>query len=114
MRVDLEAPFQTAQGVVTVLPVMENVQVVALGTQTVFDEDLGRPERSPRSFQNITIQVKPEEATQLANISRMMLGNYDVQLRNPGDEAMVKIRTGTINPEVLDLLNSRQPPPPRR
>jgi Flp pilus assembly protein CpaB len=113
MRVDLEAPFQTAQGVVTVLPVLENVQVVALGTQTAFDDD-SRPDRIQRSYQNITIQVTPEEATDLANIARMTLGNFEVQLRNPGDTAPVKIEKGGINPEVRKLLADRTPPPARK
>ena len=113
MRVDLEAPFQTAQGIVTVLPVMENVQVVALGTQTAFDDD-SRPDRLQRSYQNITIQVTPEEATDLANIARMTLGNFEVQLRNPSDTAAVKIEKGGINPEVRKLLADRQPAPARR
>lgn len=107
MAVDIEAPFQTDKGV-EVMPVMEDVEVIALGNQTVFDEASPR-DRPYSSYQTITIQVSPQDATMLANIVRMALGNFEIQLRNPSDDARPKIPRDTINPDVVALWRARRP-----
>lgn len=102
MYVDIEAPFNTGGAYPQVMPVMERVQIQALGTTTISDPSgLDRP---GRNFQTITIEVTPNEATQLATIQRVIVGDFELQPRNPTDDKYVKIENGGINPDVLNLL----------
>jgi Flp pilus assembly protein CpaB len=104
MFVDLAAPFNTGNGV-EVLPVMEHVQVIALGTRTIFDQS--EEGRTPRSFQTITIQVESQQALQLTAIERLALGDFELHLRNPGDNTTPNIPDGGINPRLLALIEKR-------
>lgn len=102
MYVDIEAPFNTGGAYPQVMPVMERVQIQALGTTTISDP--GGLDRPGRNFQTITIEVTPNEATQLATIQRVIVGDFELQPRNPNDDKYVKIPNGGINPDVLNLL----------
>lgn len=118
MTVDIEAPFNLGGSIPITLAVMERVRVIALGSRAVYDQDVntGRA-RTTGSFNTITIEVTPDEATQLSMIQRLAAGDFDIQPRNPADTGTPKIKTGGINPEVLDLLDRRRreaTPAPRR
>jgi Flp pilus assembly protein CpaB len=105
MYVDIEAPFHTGGAAPVTMPVMERVKVIALGTNTVYDEDDSSRRRGSRSFRNITIEVTPAEATQLSNVQRIAAGEFELHLRNPSDTQRPKIDVPGINPEVLQLIN---------
>lgn len=111
MFVDIEATFATGASLPVTLPVMENVKVVALGTRTVYDDDTGARQRPIARYQSITIEVSPDEATHLSMVQRLMIGDFDLHLRNPRDAARPKIPEGGINPAVLDLIERRHQRP---
>ncbi len=100
MSVDIEAQFPG--GVVNILPILENVEVFAVGTRSIADEET---RRGRDRFDNISIQVTPEEATLLAKIKKMVIGDFEIQLRNPNDNTTPKIPEGGINPQVLRLID---------
>lgn len=102
MFVDIEAPFNTGGAYPEIMPVMERMQIQALGVTTIADTQVS--DRPSRNFQTITIEVTPSEATQLATIQRVMAGDFELQPRNPKDEKRVKIPMGGINPAVLSLM----------
>jgi Flp pilus assembly protein CpaB len=106
MFVDLEAAFNTQFGV-QVLPVMERVKVIALGTSTSYEAATSRV--SAARFSSITVEVTPEQATQMNLIERVMIGDFDLTVRNPSDTAYTKIPSGGINPAVVDLVERRRP-----
>lgn len=100
MNVDIEAQFPG--GTINILPVMENVEVFSVGTRSIADEtDTGR---SQRNFTTISIQVTPEEATNLEKIKKTVLGDFELHLRNPSDNSTPNIPDGGINPMVLRLI----------
>ncbi|HEX7010333.1 MAG TPA: RcpC/CpaB family pilus assembly protein [Phycisphaeraceae bacterium] len=106
--VDIEAHFPDGAGS-RVLPVMERVKVLAVGPYSVADESSdasGRPMRAG-SFASISVEVTPEQATQLAAIQTIIAGDFEIHLRNPGDTGTPKIPSGGINPQVLALVESR-------
>lgn len=106
--VDIAAPFRTRDGQLRILPVMENVQVMAAGTRSIIDEQDDPTAGSvPRKrFRRIDIQVTPNEALKLAEIKREKAGPFEIFVRNPGDKNFELIRDGdgSINEEVLKLL----------
>lgn len=106
MFVDLEAAFQTQFGV-QVLPVMERVKVIALGTATSYESASSRVSQS--RYSSITIEVTPDQATQMNLIERVMIGDFDLTVRNPGDTELSKIPSGGINPAVVELVERRRP-----
>lgn len=120
MWVDIEAPFQTGGALPTILPVLERVKVIAVGTQVVGEDDAAGRSRTPTSYHTITIEVTPQDATNLAMIERLAAGDFEIQIRNPGDTKYVKIPPPSgdsgINPAVMDLLRVRlgEPPAPKR
>lgn len=103
MFVDLEGVFIGEDGRTTILPVMERVKVIALGDETMFDPDDMAARR--RSFQTMTIEVSPAEATQLNMAQRVVVGEFHLHMRNPGDEQLVKIPEGGVNPRVMSLVS---------
>jgi len=112
MIVDLEAPFRVAGTQTLVLPVMEQVKVMAVGKRDIADEtasDRGRS-RPITSFDTISIQLTPEQATQMSMIQRLTVGDFDLHLRNPGDETTPKIPAGGINPRILEMLPESMTP----
>ena len=106
MTVDIEAPFYVGPQL-EVLPVMEHVKVLALGRFTIADEHDSTRRRRPGSYSSIEIEVTPEEATLLSTIKRRASVEFELHLRNPGDLERPKIPGGGINPQVLDLIESR-------
>ncbi|HAI11629.1 MAG TPA: hypothetical protein DCM28_07980 [Phycisphaerales bacterium] len=106
MFVDLEAAFNTQSGV-QVLPVMERVKVIALGSATSYEASSSRMSQS--RFSSITVEVTPDQATQMNLIERVMIGNFDLTVRNPGDTELSKIPSGGINPTVVELVERRRP-----
>jgi len=114
MFVDIEAAFQTDQGI-RVLTVMEHVKVIALGMQSAYDFAEEGGGRAARNFRTMTVEVTPEQATQLDLIERFTLGDFSLHLRNPRDELRPKIPAGGINPAVIQLVQRRaQTAPPTR
>ncbi len=114
MRVDIEAPFAAGTKFNEVLPVMENVRIVAVGAVTASDE--ATPTRARvGGFQNVTIEVTPEQATAIATIEQAAAGPFELHLRNPGDDRPIKIPTGGINERVMEIVIGRgtaRPPAP--
>lgn len=104
MYVDIEAPFPGRGGVPNVLPIMEYVKVLAVGRQSVIDERTGEDSVS-RSFGTISIEVTPEQATQLSVIQSGAIGEFQLHLRNPADTSQPKIPSGGINPQVLAMID---------
>ena len=106
MFVDIEAPFSVVDGGSTVLPVMEYVRVLAVGNVSIVDQEStrgGRP-RNPSSYRTISIEVEPDQATDLSMIQKIAIGDFELHLRNPADQSTPKIRAGGINPDVLRLI----------
>jgi hypothetical protein len=101
MSVDIEAQFPG--GNLNILPVMENVTVFSVGTRSIADDstDAGR---ATRNFTTISLQVTPDEATNLEKIKKMVIGDFELHLRNPSDNSTPKIPDGGINPAVLRLI----------
>ncbi len=102
MYVDIEAQFPG--GSLNILPVMERVAVFSVGTRSIADEsqDAGRRKSN---FTTISLQVSPEEATSLVKIKKLVIGDFELHLRNPSDDSTPKIPDGGINPQVLGLLD---------
>ncbi len=103
MWVDLEAPFRGAGNLVQVWPVMERVRVVSVGRTSIVDERRGS--RSSSGVSKITLEVRPEEASQLEALQTIVAGNFSIHLRRTDDLARPKIPDGGINPELLQLLS---------
>lgn len=104
--VDIAAAFPTDRGV-EVLPVMEMVKIIALGTRTAYQSAEEAGMGLPRSFRSMTIEVTPEQAIQFSMIERLAVGDFDLLLRNPGDRDRPTIPNGGINPAVLELVKRR-------
>lgn len=106
--VDIAAPFRGLDGRTRMLPVMENVQVMAAGARSIIDEqDDPSSGTVPRSrFRRIDIQVTPSEALILSEVKRVKSGPFEIFVRNPGDKEfeLIKNGDGSINEEVLKLL----------
>ncbi len=102
MSVDIEAQFPG--GTLNVLSVMENVEVFSVGTRSIADDETGSS-RSRQNFTTISLQVTPEEATQLEKIKKLVIGDFELHLRNPNDNTTPKIPDGGINPNVLRLID---------
>lgn len=101
MNVDIEAQFPG--GNINILPIMENVQVFNVGMRSIAD-DSADSGRATRNFTTISIQVTPEEATSLEKIKKLVIGDFELHLRNPSDNSTPKIPDGGINPTVLRLI----------
>jgi Flp pilus assembly protein CpaB len=106
-HVDIEGEFRGPPGTpIEVLPVMENVRVLAVGARNE-GEDQGRSGRG--SYSTITILVQAGQDTQLAQINNMLNGGYWLHLRSPEDLDTPKLQNaGVINPQLLDRLPSAQ------
>ncbi len=101
MYVDIEAQFPG--GSLNVLPVMERVEVFSVGSRSLADAQTGG--RTQHNFTTISIQVGPDEATSLEKIKKMVIGDFELHLRNPTDPGTPKIPDGGINPLVLRLID---------
>lgn len=108
MYVDIEAPFSSGGPMPVTMPVLERVKIMAVGTRTLTDESGGDRPRSGGSYNSISFEVDPYQAADLSMIERIAMGEFEIYIRNPQDTSTPKIRTGGINPDVLDLLESRR------
>ena len=106
MRVDLIAPFRGPGGNRVPLVVMENVRVVSVGERNIVDEQRQDGGRFGGSFETLTIEVRPQEAVLLEEITEAVsaIGAYTVLIRNPDDTSPVFVTDGGINPRVLEDL----------
>ncbi|MFA7236521.1 MAG: RcpC/CpaB family pilus assembly protein [Phycisphaeraceae bacterium] len=89
--------------------VMERVKVLAVGDRTANSADTKRV----RSYNNITVEVTPDEAQQLATIQQFAAEQkFRIDIRNPADNNR-KIYSEGVNPELLRALNLPVPTTPR-
>ena len=109
MYVDIEAPFDMGGAIPTVMTVKERVKILAMGTSVEGDE--AGASRGYGSFRTITIELSPEEATQMSMIKLAASGDFELQVRNPADTQMPKIKSGLINPAVRELVEKRSHEP---
>ncbi|MEM9914119.1 MAG: hypothetical protein AAF911_04085 [Planctomycetota bacterium] len=102
MRVDILAPVRTTGGRQEIMPVMENVRVVSVGSRTIVDEQSGG--RSAGNFETLTVEVRPGEAVLLEEITQEVqkTGVYRVLLRSPDDQRPTFIPEGGLNPDILE------------
>lgn len=105
MFVDIEMPLRGEGSLPRILPVMEYVKVLAVGRHSIAEEQQTAARRS-NTFSTISIEVTPQQATQLARISAAAAGDFIIHLRNPADTRQPKIPTGGINPTVIDLVEA--------
>lgn len=103
MWVDLEAPFTGPAGDIVFMPVMERVRIVSVGSTNIIDEQRGSRGRSGAG--KITLEVTPEQASQLESIQTIVTGSFRVHLRRADDLNRPKIPEGGINPAVLAKLS---------
>lgn len=106
MYVDLQAPFRNRNGAEPVLPVMERVKVLLVGSQSVLDQREPGNARAVTNYSTITVEVTPEQALELSQIQHLAAGGFEINLRNPGDESTPGIPGGGINPEILRRLHT--------
>jgi Flp pilus assembly protein CpaB len=112
MFVDIEAPFHAAggggEGTPIVLPIMERVKLKTVGGRSIADEAAGEAARRAGSFQTVGIEVTPQATDKLSMIQKMAVGEFELILRNPADDRLIKIPNPDpdtfINPAVLKLL----------
>lgn len=112
MFVDIEGPFPRRGGATAgreipeIIPVMEHVRLLAVGRRTLLDEQLGVPRTrgSGTRVGTVTIEVTPEQATQLAEIQLLAVGPFYLHMRNPGDAQQRKISTGGVNLRLLQWI----------
>jgi len=106
MLVDLEAPFRISGREAIIVPVMERVRVLAVGRRDIVAESQDNSTRSRpiSSFNTISIELTPLQATQMSMIQRMAVGEFILHLRNPGDAGTPKIPRGGINERLLEML----------
>lgn len=89
--------------------VMERVKVLAVGDRTTNSADTKRV----RGYNNITVEVTPDEAQQLATIQQFAAEQkFRIDIRNPADNTR-KIYSEGVNPELLRALNLPVPTTPR-
>lgn len=102
MMVDIEAPFRGRGGRVRVMPVMEMVRIVAVGATNIVDERRGGGAGSGVS--KITLEVTPDQASDLEFLLSQVAGEFRVHTRNPSDTERPKIGGPGVNPEVMKVL----------
>ena len=84
--IDIEANFSNNPAKPDIQPVMEFVKVKAVGKW------------------GIDIEITPKQATMFSTIAKVV-GEFEIQLRNAGDDERPKIPGGGINPKVKQRLN---------
>lgn len=112
VRVDIEATIHTGQSVPRVFLVVEMVKVVGVDRQTIAGESAATARSRQRRISTITIQVKPEQGTQLSMVEKIMAGDFELRLRHPDDRDLrLPVPPGEINPEVLDMIGQKRRQP---
>lgn len=110
MYIDIFAPFRGSGPTPVVLPVMERVKVVTVGSVGITDDQANR---RITSYQTVGIEVTPQAAIKLSMIERVATGPFEIALRKRSDERnhlIVNMDPQTrINPRVLDMLPTMAP-----
>lgn len=88
-----------------VLPLIERLEVIATGVQTLTDKTYGG---APRQFTTITVQVTPEEAQKITLAQQV--GKLTAMLRHPDDESSLAT-SGLSVPELLNVAQADVPEP---
>jgi Flp pilus assembly protein CpaB len=106
--VDLVATVRLPDGAgPRTLTVMEHVQVLATGTELLPDnpdEERRRPTRR-RTFRDITLQLRPEDAVRLRAVEQYMeRRQFIVHARNPNDTSR-RLPEGRFNPALDPILS---------
>ena len=101
-RVDLLMSHGAGDGQ-TIFPLIERLEVIATGVQTLVDKS---GEGRSRGFSTITVQVSPAEAQKITLAQQV--GRITAVLRNPDDEA--PLGEGTMS--IAELLGVDEPAPP--
>jgi len=98
----------SSSGSQEIFPLIERLDVIATGEQTVVDKN---GSAGNRSFSTITVQVTPDEAQRIT--LAQSVGTITAVLRNPDDES--PIAGGTMNVRaLLGIAPELVKPPPRR
>jgi len=106
LRVNILAAFDVG-GRIEIIPIMERVEVRSIGSITAEDVvDAGVTGPRSLNFSNITIAVTPQQARDLERISRVIVGEFDIQIRNPNDQTVhfQETRNEQINPRALEFV----------
>ena len=111
--VDMEGAFATGGAIPEVITVMERIEIKAVGSRTINDEAAiaagEKPRTSSSNTNTITIEVTPNDASVLAALQRLVVGSFELQIRNPNDSGATKLTgVATINPRLVELVRTRQ------
>lgn len=112
MVVNILAPFDTGNKI-EILPVLEKVRIRSVGAVTAdIEEEQGFGRVRIPNYNTITVTLRPDQARDIEQISRIIVGEFDIQVRNPSDESNHFSETagGRINPRVLTLVEETQTP----
>lgn len=85
-----------------ILPLIQRLNVIATGVQTLVDKSSGG---GSRSFSTITVHVSPEDGQRITLAQQV--GKLTAMLRNPDDEAPVEETPMTVS----QLLRLQEPDP---
>lgn len=114
--VDLEGAFVTGGAIPEIIPIMERVEIKAVGSRTINDEAAiaagDKPRTSTNNYNTITIEVTPNDASVLAALQRLVVGSFELQIRSPNDREAAKLAgVATINPRLVEMVRTRQTEP---
>lgn len=87
-----------------IFPLIQNLDVIATGVQTLVDKNGAG---GKRSFTTITVQVSPEQAKKIT--LSQQVGKITAMLRNPDDESALSETPMSVS----SLLNIQKPPAPK-
>ena len=90
----------------SIVPLIEQLEVIATGTQTLVDKAGTANSTGRRQFTTITVQVTPHQAQQLTLAQE--IGKLTATLRHPDDESPL----GNHEMTVADLLGTTLPEAP--
>ena len=111
MLVDIAGTFQTGGSLPETVAVMERVEVKAQGSRVAVDPNSDSGRGSVRRYQTLTIEVTPAEAALLSDLQQLLIGEFELLMRNPADDERPMIPNGGINPMLVDIINRRQHTP---
>ena len=90
----------------SIVPLIEQLEVIATGTQTLVDKAGSASTNGRRQFTTITVQVSPHQAQQLTLAQE--IGKVTATLRHPDDESPL----GNHQMTVAELLGTVEPEAP--
>ncbi len=91
-----------------IFPLIERLNVIATGEQTMVDKN---GNNATRSFSTITVQVSPDDAQRIT--LAQSIGQITAVLRNPDDESPLTGGTMDVN-ALLGIAPPPVKPPPKR